>query len=82
PKTNAATGRCSEGDKIHFLLTGSSDKQVELGTVPLSEIGNVSTVSASLPRLSILDMAKGLNGGTAATSLSPNDKTVKIAMAL
>ncbi len=41
-----------------------------------------STVSASLPRLSILDMAKGLNGGTAATSLSPNDKTVKIAMAL
>lgn len=82
PKTNAATGRCSEGDKIHFLLTGSSDKQVELGTVPLSEIGNVSTVSASLPRLSILDMAKGLNGGMAATSLSPNDKTVKIAMAL
>lgn len=82
PRTNAATGRCSEGDKIRFFFTGSSDKQVELGTVPLAEIGNVSTVSAALPRLSILNMAKGLNGGTAAASLSPNDKTVQIAMAL
>ena len=76
PKTNAATGRCSEGDKVHFFLTGSSDKQVELGTVPLSEIGNVSTVSAALPRLSILNMAKAINSGVAAASLSPADKTV------
>ena len=82
PKTNAATGRCSEGDKVHFFLTGSSDKQVELGTVPLSEIGNVSTVSAALPRLSILNMAKAINSGVAAVSLSPADKTVQIAMSL
>ena len=82
PRTNAATGRCSEGDQVHFFLTGDSDKQVELGTVPLSEIGNVNTVSASLPRLRILDMAKAINNGTPAASLSPSDKTVQIAMAL
>ena len=82
PKTNAATGRCSEGDQVHFFLTGDSDKQVELGTVPLSEIGDLNTASASLPRLRILDMAKAINNGTPADSLSPSDKTVQIAMAL
>ncbi|MDV2467387.1 flagellar protein FilF [Acinetobacter chinensis] len=81
-KSNAATGKCTEGDQIHFFLRGDKGvKTVDFGTVALSDIGVVSTVSASLPRLSILDMAKGLTG-KAAQSLDASDPTVQVAMAL
>ena len=62
PKSNAATGKCSEGDKVHFFIQEKTNQYIDLGTVSLSDIGMVSTAGAGYPRLSVLDMAQGLTG--------------------
>ncbi len=78
PKSNAATGKCSEGDKVHFFIQEKTDQYIDLGTVSLSDIGMVSTAGAGYPRLSVLDMARGLTGRQA-TSLSSSDETIQVA---
>jgi hypothetical protein len=81
PKSNAATGKCSEGDKVHFFIQEKTNQYIDLGTVSLSDIGMVSTAGAGYPRLSVLDMARGLTGRQA-TSLSSSDETIQVATAI
>ncbi|MCO8048968.1 putative pilus system protein FilF [Acinetobacter towneri] len=81
PKSNAATGKCSEGDKVHFFIQEKTNQYIDLGTVSLSDIGMVSTAGAGYPRLSVLDMARGLTGHQA-TSLSSSDETIQVATAI
>ncbi len=81
PKSNAATGKCSEGDKVHFFIQEKTNQYIDLGTVSLSEIGMVSTAGAGYPRLSVLDMARGLTGRQA-MSLSSSDETIQVATAI
>ncbi len=81
PKSNAATGKCSEGDKVHFFIQEKTNQYIDLGTVSLSDIGMVSTAGAGYPRLSVLDMARGLTGYQA-TSLSSSDETIQVATAI
>lgn len=81
PKSNAATGKCSEGDKVHFFIQEKTNQYIDLGTVSLSDIGMVSTAGAGYPRLSVLDMASGLTGRQA-TSLSSSDETIQVATAI
>lgn len=81
PTTNAATGKCSAGDKVHFFIQEKTEKSINLGTVSLADIGLANSVSASLPRLTLLDIARGLTG-QAATELTPSDSTVQVAQAI
>ena len=81
PKSNAATGKCSEGDKVHFFIQEKTNQYIDLGTVSLSDIGMVSTAGAGYPRLSVLDMSRGLTGRQA-TSLSSSDETIQVATAI
>ena len=79
PQDGAATGACKNTDDITFFLRGEKDKKIELGTMPLRNIANVSV--SQLPRLTLLDIAAGIQG-RAAQRLSPDDATVKIAIRL
>ncbi|MFC6168937.1 putative pilus system protein FilF [Acinetobacter terrestris] len=79
PQDGAATGACKNTDDITFFLRGEKDKKIELGTMPLRNIANVSV--SQLPRLTLLDIAAGIQG-TAAQKLSPDDATVKVAIRL
>ena len=79
PNDGAATGACKAADKITFFLQGEKDKKIELGTFPMTNIAHVSV--AQLPRLTLLDIAAGIQG-RAAQKLSPDDITVKVAIRL
>ncbi|MGE8542101.1 MAG: hypothetical protein ACN6NX_12400, partial [Acinetobacter sp.] len=77
---SVSTGACKIGDTVSFYLMGDAEKKIDLGKVNLSTISNVAS-STSPPRLTLLDIAKGINGQVAA-ELNPNDATVKVAMRL
>ena len=79
PNGGAATGACKDTDEITFFLRGEKDKKIELGKMPLRNIAHVSV--AQLPRLTLLDIAAGIQG-RAAQKLSPDDATVKVAIRL
>ncbi len=77
---NSVIGSCKAGDTASFYLQDSKAiRKIELGSVKLD---NVSKIQMTVPpRLKIMDMAIGLTGQTP-TSLSQNDPTVRVAMAL
>ncbi len=75
-----ASGACKIGDTVTFYLMGSKEKKIDLGSMKLSTISNVAS-STTPPRLTLLDIARGING-TAAQSLTDTDKTVNVAMRL
>lgn len=75
-----ATGSCLKTDKIDFSIQSFADHKINLGTIKVSDFAAVSTTT-QLPRLSIIDLAKGITG-RAPVELSPNDATVKVAMRL
>lgn len=77
--TGVATGACKYRDDIKFFIRGEKDSKIELGSFPISNVAAVS--AAQLPRLTLLDIAAGIQG-RAAQTLSPNDVTVKTAMRL
>ncbi|TCB49639.1 hypothetical protein E0H80_11655 [Acinetobacter sp. ANC 4779] len=79
PSGGVATGACKNTDDITFFLRGEKDKKIELGTIPLRNIAIVSV--AQLPRLTLLDIAAGIQG-RAAQRLSLGDATVKVAIRL
>ena len=70
----------SKADSIEFYLKSFSDTKIKLGTVKLSEYMNLST-SSQLPRLSVLDIAKGITGRNIAR-IEQTDPTVQVAMKL
>ncbi|WP_180070419.1 hypothetical protein [Acinetobacter sp. YH16038] len=75
-----ASGTCQKADSIEFYLKSFSDTKIKLGTVKLSEYMNLST-SSQLPRLSVLDIAKGITGRNIAR-IEQTDPTVQVAMKL
>ena len=77
---SVSTGACKIGDTVTFYLMGDGEKKIDLGKVNLSNISNVAS-GTSPPRLTLLDIASGINGQIAA-ELNPNDATVKVAMRL
>lgn len=79
PNNGAATGACKNTDDITFFLRSEKDNKIELGTMPMRNIANVSV--SQLPRLTLLDIAAGIQG-RAAQKLSPDDATVKVAIRL
>ena len=82
PTSNAATGKCKAGDKVHFFIQEKTNQQIDLGTVSLADIGVVSAAGAGFPRLSVLDMARGLTGRAATSLNNPRDDTVQVATAI
>lgn len=77
---SVSTGACKIGDTVTFYLMGDKDKKIDLGKVNLNSISNVAS-GTSPPRLTLLDIASGINGQKA-QALNKNDSTVKIAMRL
>ncbi|MCH4248465.1 MAG: protein FilF [Acinetobacter populi] len=77
---NSVTGGCDKGDTVTFFLNANDTSRVELGSVKLSKLGQVSTDDSPV-HLTTLDMAEGLTG-QAATSLEQSDATVKVALNL
>lgn len=77
---SVSTGACKIGDTVTFYLMGDKDKKIDLGKVELSAISNVAS-GTSPPRLTLLDIAGGINGQVA-LELSKSDSTVKVAMRL
>lgn len=54
-----ASGACKTGDDITFFLQGAEKHKIELGKFSLNDVGTLSV--SQMPRLSILDIAKGIN---------------------
>ena len=75
-----ATGSCLKTDKIDFSLQSFAERKINLGSIQVADFAAVST-GTQLPRLSILDLAKGITG-RAPAALTPTDETVKVAMRL
>lgn len=78
--SNSVTGACKLGDNVTFYIQGDSSKRISFGTVKLDDISKTK-VTAVPPHLSILDIAQSVTG-SAATELSVNDPTIRVAMAL
>lgn len=77
---NSVIGSCKAGDTASFYLQDSKAiRKIELGSVKLDTVSKIQMTVP--PRLKIMDMAIGLTGQTP-TSLSQNDPTVRVAMAL
>jgi hypothetical protein len=77
---NSVIGSCKAGDTASFYLQDAkATKKIELGSVKLDTVSKIQM--AVPPRLKVMDMAIGLTGQTP-TSLSQNDPTVRVAMAL
>ena len=77
---SVASGTCLKTDNIDFYLQSFSDTKIHLGTIKLSDLIVLNTQS-QLPRINILDIAKGITGRQA-VNLDPNDSTVQVAMTL
>lgn len=77
---NSVIGSCKVGDTASFYLQNSENtRRIELGSV---ELDSVSKVQMTVPpRLKVMDMAIGLTG-QAPVSLTQDDPTVRVAMAL
>jgi hypothetical protein len=75
-----ATGSCQKNDTINFYVQSFSNTKIKLGSLKLSEFATIST-SSQLPRLNVLDIARGITGKTV-TKLDPSDQTVQVAMKL
>lgn len=77
---NSVIGSCKAGDTASFYLQDAkATKKIELGSVKLDTVSKIQMTVP--PRLKVMDMAIGLTGQTP-TSLSQNDPTVRVAMAL
>ncbi|CAI3122028.1 hypothetical protein MWMV2_MWMV2_03796 [Acinetobacter oleivorans] len=77
---NSVIGSCKAGDTASFYLQDAkATKKIELGSVKLDTVSKIQMTVP--PRLKVMDMAIGLTGQTP-TSLSQNDPTVQVAMAL
>ena len=75
-----ATGTCQKTDDIEIYLQSFSSQKINLGRIKMSDLASVSTGS-QLPRLSVLDIAKGITGRNA-NSITQSDATVQVAMKL
>lgn len=77
---NSVIGSCKAGDTASFYLQDAkATKKIELGSVKLDTVSKIQMTVP--PRLKVMDMAIGLTGQNP-TSLSQNDPTVRVAMAL
>ncbi|ENX46523.1 hypothetical protein F886_01155 [Acinetobacter sp. NIPH 542] len=77
---NSVIGSCKAGDTASFYLQDSKAiRKIELGSVKLDTVSKIQMTVP--PRLKVMDMAIGLTGQIP-TSLSQNDPTVRVAMAL
>ncbi len=77
---NSVVGTCKLGDTANFFLQGTQTKtKIDLGSVSLDNISKIKVVVP--PRLKIMDMATALTG-VAPVSLSQDDPTIGVAMAL
>lgn len=77
---NIVSGSCKIGDTATFYLQGTKNpRKIELGSVKLDTVSKTQPVN--LPRLRIMDMATALTG-VAPASLSQDDPTIRVAMAL
>ncbi|MGN5756368.1 protein FilF [Acinetobacter calcoaceticus] len=77
---NSVIGSCKAGDTASFYLQDAkATRKIELGSVKLDTVSKIQMTVP--PRLKIMDMAIGLTGQTP-TSLSQDDPTVRVAMAL
>ncbi|MGA6138160.1 hypothetical protein ACPER7_17950 [Acinetobacter dispersus] len=77
--SNSVSGACKIGDSVTFYIQGESAKKISLGTVKLENIAKSKT--ATPPFIRLLDIAMGATGKVP-TSLSINDDTVRVAIAL
>lgn len=75
-----ATGTCQKTDDIEIYLQSFSSQKINLGRIKVSDFALLSTGS-QLPRLSVLDIAKGITGRSA-NSITQSDSTVQVAMKL
>ncbi len=77
---NSVIGSCKVGDTANFYLQDAKNtRKIELGSVKLDTVSKIQMTVP--PRLKVMDMAIGLTGQTP-TSLSQDDPTVRVAMAL
>ncbi|ENW93293.1 putative pilus system protein FilF [Acinetobacter dispersus] len=78
--SNIVTGACKLGDTVTFYLQGAdSPRKISLGAIQLDKI---TKMKMGVPaRIRIVDLAMALTGQTP-TSLSMNDDTIIVAMAL
>ena len=74
------SGACQKTDSIEFYLQSFSNTKIKLGSVKLADYMNLSTAN-QLPRLSVLDIAKGITGRNVA-KMEQSDATVQVAMKL
>lgn len=77
---SVASGTCKKTDTIEFYLQSFATTKIKLGAVKLSDVATINTAT-QLPRISVLDIAKGIMGRSA-TSVSQSDNTIKVAMKL
>ncbi|MDC4738979.1 protein FilF [Acinetobacter baumannii] len=77
---NSVVGTCKLGDTANFFLQGTQTKtKIDLGSINLDNISKIKVVVP--PRLKVMDMATALTG-VAPASLSQDDPTIRVAMAL
>ncbi|KXZ64075.1 hypothetical protein AVENLUH5627_03142 [Acinetobacter venetianus] len=78
-QSNIVTGACKLGDDVSFYIQGENARKISLGTVKLD---NISKLKVAVPsQIRLIDIASGLTGKEP-NSLSPNDETVNVAIAL
>ncbi|MBC9230212.1 hypothetical protein HI850_012855 [bacterium SPL81] len=77
---NVVTGACKLGDTVSFYIQGSkSGRKINIGNVKLDSIAKAKV--GTPPRIRLIDIAMGATG-KAPASLTMNDDTIKVAMAL
>ena len=77
---NSVVGTCKIGDTANFFLQGTQTKtKIDLGSINLDNISKIKVIVS--PRLKVMDMATALTG-VAPVSLSQDDPTIRVAMAL
>ena len=77
--SNAVSGACKLGDTVTFSIKGQgTDKQIKLAAVDLKTITSLKISDAPI---SLVDIATAMVG-KAPASLTPDDETIKVAMAL
>jgi hypothetical protein len=80
PNDGVASGKCQKTDEVEFYLQSFSNRKINLGQVKLADYMSVSTAS-QLPRLSMLDIAKGITGSSV-IKIEPSDPTIQVAIKL
>ncbi|MCH7391424.1 MULTISPECIES: hypothetical protein [Acinetobacter] len=79
---NAVTGACKLGDTVTFYIQGKESRRINLGAVKLDEIYKVKDNRFPVPKIRVIDLARGLTGQALPQTVDPNNDTIRTALAL